>query len=256
MTKPSETESVACINELYKSFGDTEVIKGVSLNVKKGEVVAIMGPSGSGKTTFLRCINFLEQAERGRISIDGYEVDCCASKKVNKKRILELRRKTSMVFQNFCLISHKTLIENIMEGLIIVQKMDKKEAKTKSRAMLEKVGLGNRLNYYPHMLSGGQQQRGSIARALVLNPSVILFDEPTSALDPELKEEVLDTMKSIAAEGKTMIVVTHEISFASDVASRIIFMDNGVIVEEGSPDQIIGNPKNDRTKQFLQLVRV
>lgn len=245
---------VVRIEQLHKSFDEHEVIKGVDMVVKKGEVVAILGPSGSGKTTFLRCINFLEYAQKGKISVNKNTVDCSAGEKNNKKSILALRKKTSMVFQNFCLITHKTLLENVMEGLVIVQKMDEKEARKKSEDMLERVGLDDRLNYYPHMLSGGQQQRASIARALVLNPSVILFDEPTSALDPELKGEVLDTMKAIAAEGITMIVVTHEISFARDVASRIIFMDQGVIVEEGPPDQMFDNPQHERTKSFLQMI--
>lgn len=242
---------VISVKDLYMSFGDLEVLKGVSMDIKKGEVVAVLGPSGSGKTTFLRCINFLERAQKGIISVNGYEVNCEDRGRGQKKKMIELRRKTAMVFQNYNLLSHRTLVENVMEGLVVVRKMDKKEAYQKSKAMLEKVGLGERLNYYPHMLSGGQKQRASIARALVLNPDAILFDEPTSALDPELVGEVLDTMKKIAEEGMTMIVVTHEIGFARNVASRIVFMDNGVIVEEGDPREVIENPRNERTKRFL-----
>lgn len=242
---------VISVKDLYMSFGDLEVLKGVSMDIKKGEVVAILGPSGSGKTTFLRCINFLEKAQKGTINVSGLEVNCEEDGHAQKKKMIELRRKTAMVFQNYNLLSHRTLVENVMEGLVIVRKMDKKEAYQKSKEMLEKVGLGERLNYYPHMLSGGQKQRASIARALVLNPDVILFDEPTSALDPELVGEVLDTMRKIAEEGMTMIVVTHEIGFARNVASRIVFMDNGVIVEEGNPKDVIEHPQNPRTQKFL-----
>ncbi|MBP3460231.1 MAG: amino acid ABC transporter ATP-binding protein [Lachnospiraceae bacterium] len=242
---------VISVKDLYMSFGDLEVLKGVSMDIKKGEVVAILGPSGSGKTTFLRCINFLERAQKGTVNVSGLEVDCEEEGHAKKKKMIELRRKTAMVFQNYNLLSHRTLVENVMEGLVIVRKMDKKEAYRRSKEMLEKVGLGERLNYYPHMLSGGQKQRASIARALVLNPDVILFDEPTSALDPELVGEVLDTMRKIAEEGMTMIVVTHEIGFARNVASRIVFMDNGVIVEEGNPKDVIEHPQNPRTQKFL-----
>ena len=244
-------EVVVSVKNLHKSFDDIEVLKGINLDIKKGEVVAILGPSGSGKTTFLRCINFLEAAQKGTISVGGLEIDCQEKGKHHKNKIIELRRKTAMVFQSFNLFSHKTLVENVMEGLVVVQKMDPKEAYQKSKKMLEKVGLGERLNYYPHMISGGQKQRASMARALVLNPDVILFDEPTSALDPELVGEVLDTMKEIADEGITMIVVTHEMSFARDVADRVIFMDGGVVVEEGTPKNIFSHPKEERTKKFL-----
>lgn len=250
------SEVVISIKDLHKSFDDVEVLKGINMDVKKGEVVAILGPSGSGKTTFLRCINFLETAQKGSISVGGYEVDCQNKDNNYKKRIIELRRKTAMVFQNYNLFSHKTLVENVMEGLVIVRNIDKKEAFEKSKKMLEKVGLGQRLNYYPHMISGGQKQRASMSRALVLNPDVILFDEPTSSLDPELVGEVLDTMKEIANEGITMIVVTHEMAFARDVADRVIFMDGGSIIEEGTPKEIFTNPKEERTIQFLSRFMV
>lgn len=243
--------TVVSIKNLHKSFEDVEVLKGINMEIKNGEVVAILGPSGSGKTTFLRCLNFLETADKGIIDISGHIVDCQDIGKNQKKKIIDLRRKTAMVFQNYNLFSHKTLIENVMEGLVIVHKMNKIEAYEKSKKMLERIGLGERINYYPHMISGGQKQRASMARALVLNPDVILFDEPTSALDPELVGEVLDTMKQIADEGITMIVVTHEMAFARDVADRVVFMDKGVIVEQGTPKEIFTRPKEDRTKQFL-----
>ena len=243
--------TVVSIKNLHKSFEDVEVLKGINMEIKNGEVVAILGPSGSGKTTFLRCLNFLETADKGIIDIGGNIVDCQDIGKNQKKKIIDLRRKTAMVFQNYNLFSHKTLIENVMEGLVIVHKMNKIEAYEKSKKMLERIGLGERINYYPHMISGGQKQRASMARALVLNPDVILFDEPTSALDPELVGEVLDTMKQIADEGITMIVVTHEMAFARDVADRVVFMDKGVIVEQGTPKEIFTRPKEDRTKQFL-----
>lgn len=246
------SEVMVKCSQVHKSFGDLEVLKGVDLEVKKGEVVAILGPSGSGKTTFLRCINFLERGDAGTISVNGFTVPC---KEGTKKEVLELRKKTAMVFQNYNLFKNKTVIQNVMEGLTIVQKVNKQEAYERSKAMLEKVGLGQRLDYYPIQMSGGQQQRAGIARALVLQPDVILFDEPTSALDPELVGEVLETMKEIAETGITMIVVTHEISFAHDVASKVVFMDGGVVVEQGTPEQVIDYPQNERTRQFLKKIK-
>ena len=246
------SEVMVKCSQVHKSFGDLEVLKGVDLEVKKGEVVAILGPSGSGKTTFLRCINFLERGDAGTISVNGFTVPC---KEGTKKEVLELRKKTAMVFQNYNLFKNKTVIQNVMEGLTIVQKVNKQEAYERSKAMLEKVGLGQRLDYYPIQMSGGQQQRAGIARALVLQPDVILFDEPTSALDPELVGEVLETMKEIAETGITMIVVTHEISFAHDVASKVVFMDGGVVVEQGTPEQVIDHPQNERTRQFLKKIK-
>lgn len=246
------SEVMVKCSQVHKSFGDLEVLKGVDLEVKKGEVVAILGPSGSGKTTFLRCINFLERGDAGTISVNGFTVPC---KEGTKKEVLELRKKTAMVFQNYNLFKNKTVIQNVMEGLTIVQKVNKQEAYERSKAMLEKVGLGQRLDYYPIQMSGGQQQRAGIARALVLQPDVILFDEPTSALDPELVGEVLETMKEIAETGITMIVVTHEISFAHDVASKVVFMDGGVVVEQGTPEQVINHPQNERTRQFLKKIK-
>lgn len=239
------------LTQIRKSFGRNEVLKGIDLTVKKGEVVAILGPSGSGKTTLLRCINYLEKPSDGQISIDDFTVNC---KRPDKKGIHTLRQKSAMVFQQYNLFKHKTAIENVMEGLLIVKKLPKEEARQKSEELLEKVGLGNKLHAYPSELSGGQQQRVGIARALALNPEVILFDEPTSALDPELVGEVLSVIRKIAKEGITMIIVTHEMSFAQDVASHVVFMDGGAIVEEGRPNDIFTNPKEERTKQFLKRI--
>lgn len=239
------------LNNIHKCFYKNEVLKGISFNVKKGEVFVIIGPSGSGKSTLLRCINYLERPDSGTIKIDDLTVN---AKKVNRNQIAELRKKISMVFQHYCLFKNKTAIENVMEGLVTVQKMDKGKAYEKSIACLKKVGLEDRINYYPSQLSGGQQQRVGIARALSLSPKVILFDEPTSALDPELVGEVLDVMKSVAKDGITMIVVTHEIGFAKEVANHAIFMDGGIVVEEGNASEMFENPKEDRTKQFLYRV--
>ncbi|MCI2106952.1 MAG: amino acid ABC transporter ATP-binding protein [Intestinimonas sp.] len=239
------------LSNLHKSFGNVEVLKGINFDVAKGEVVVILGPSGSGKTTLLRCINALEKADKGTISINDFRVNCEHTK---KKEILELRRKTAMVFQNYNLFKNKTLLQNVMEGMVVVKKIPKPEAERKSRKILAEVGLEDRVDYYPAQISGGQQQRAGIARAIILEPDVILFDEPTSALDPELVGEVLETIKAIAKTGITMIVVTHEISFAREVASRIVFMDGGNIVEEGAPSEILVNPKEERTKQFLSRI--
>jgi L-cystine transport system ATP-binding protein len=236
------------LTNVSKSFGRNEVLKGINLTVEKGEVVAILGPSGSGKTTLLRCINYLEKPSDGEISIDDFTVNY---RKANKNDIHTLRRKTAMVFQQYNLFRHKTALENVMEGLLIVKKLSKDEARVRSVELLEKVGLSNKLDSYPSQLSGGQQQRVGIARALALNPEVILFDEPTSALDPELVGEVLAVIRRIAREGITMVIVTHEMGFAQDVANHVVFMDEGVIVEEGNPRDLFQSPKEERTKQFL-----
>ncbi|MET3193854.1 amino acid ABC transporter ATP-binding protein [Bacillus sp. OAE603] len=237
------------LENVSKSFGKNQVLKGIDLTVNKGEVVAILGPSGSGKTTLLRCINHLEKPNKGKIKIDNFQVDFS---RASKAEILSLRQKTAMVFQQFNLFKNKTVVENVMEGLIVAKKLPKEEAFKKSVELLEKVGLGNKLNSYPVQLSGGQQQRVGIARALALNPDVILFDEPTSALDPELVGEVLSIIRKIAKEGITMIIVTHEMAFARDVANHVVFMDEGVIVEEGNPKEIFQYPKEERTIQFLK----
>ncbi|MDQ0114084.1 amino acid ABC transporter ATP-binding protein [Paenibacillus harenae] len=239
------------LTQIRKSFGRNEVLKGIDLTVEKGEVVAILGPSGSGKTTLLRCINYLEKPNEGRIVIDDFSVQCS---RPDKKAIHTLRQKTAMVFQQYNLFKHKTALENVMEGLFVVKKISKDEARIRSIELLEKVGLGNKLDAYPSELSGGQQQRVGIARALALNPEVILFDEPTSALDPELVGEVLAVIRKIAKEGITMIIVTHEMGFAQDVASHVVFMDEGVIVEQGKPNELFTSPKEERTKQFLKRI--
>lgn len=245
---------MSCMVELkgiQKSFGDNHVLKGVNMDIEKGEVVVILGPSGSGKTTLLRTINFLDAADAGSISVNGYAVD---AKKHKKSQVIELRRKTAMVFQNYNLFQNKTILENVMEGLITVKKYKKSQAEEMSRQILDKVGLSEKYDNYPSQLSGGQQQRAGIARALILDPDVILFDEPTSALDPELVGEVLATIKAVAQTGITMIVVTHEIAFAREVASRVIFMEGGVVVEQGKPSEILVHPKEQRTQQFLARI--
>lgn len=239
------------ITDIHKSFGHTEVLKGVDLQIDKGDVVVILGPSGSGKTTLLRCINFLEKADQGRAVFDDITVDL---NKASKKQIHQIRQKTAFVFQNYNLFNNKTVLENVTEGLIIGRKIPKAKAIEIGKKALNKVGLSEKYNEYPSALSGGQQQRVGIARAVALNPDIILFDEPTSALDPELVGEVLQVMRSIANEGTTMLVVTHEMSFAKDVANRVIFMDGGVVVEEGTPKEIFVTPKEERTKKFLKRV--
>jgi len=245
--------SLIKLKNIQKTFKNNQVLKGIDLEVNKGDVLVIVGPSGSGKTTLLRCINYLEQPDSGVISVDGFSIE---GSHASKKDILTLRRKTAMVFQHYNLFNNKTVLENVMEGLIISQNRKKAEAEKISTDLLKKVGLAEKLNDYPTQLSGGQQQRVGIARALALNPSVILFDEPTSALDPEMVGEVLAIIKEIAQEGITMVIVTHEIDFARDVATRVVFMDGGVIVEQGTPEEVLIQPKQERTKQFLKrLVR-
>ncbi|MGE5704119.1 MAG: amino acid ABC transporter ATP-binding protein [Clostridia bacterium] len=241
------------VRDIKKSFHHLEVLKGISLHVKKGEVVVIIGPSGSGKSTFLRTMNFMEIPDEGDIYIDSNQVHFDKSKKRtrNDEEICSIRKEVGMVFQNFNLFQHKTVLENVIEGPVIVRKMDKNEAIAVGRRFLEKVGLSQREGHYPNQLSGGQQQRVAIARALAMQPKAILFDEPTSALDPELVGEVLSVIKDLADEGMTMVIVTHEMDFARKVGDRIIFMDGGYIVEQGEPDEVFLNPKSDRLKQFL-----
>jgi len=239
------------IKGIHKAFGKNEVLKGIDVTVGKGEVIVIIGSSGSGKTTLLRCINFLEKADAGEMTLGASKV---GFKYATQKEILAIRRQTAMVFQSYNLFNNKTALENVMEGLITARKVARTRAEEIGRNMLDKVGLSDKHNAYPCHLSGGQQQRVGIARALALNPEVILFDEPTSALDPTLVGEVLAVMKKIAREGITMIVVTHEMSFAYDIASRILFMDGGVIIEEGPPKELFTNPKDERTKQFLKRI--
>ena len=239
------------VKNIKKSFGSHQVLKGIDLSLEKGDVVVILGPSGSGKTTILRCINFLERADEGQLTIGDMEVDL---KRASSREILKLRKRTGFVFQNYALFANKTALQNVMIGLTVARKMPKAQAEQIAKAALDRVGLSERYDYYPSQLSGGQQQRVGIARAVALNPDVILFDEPTSALDPELIGEVLNVMKQLAREGVTMIVVTHEMSFARDVASNVIFMDGGVIVEQGKPEEIFDNPKEERTRQFLKRI--
>ncbi|MCM3708696.1 amino acid ABC transporter ATP-binding protein [Cytobacillus firmus] len=241
------------IKGLYKQFDQLEVLKGIDLEVKKGQVVVVIGPSGSGKTTLLRCINVLEQPTSGILAIGDQVLDF--SRQVPKKDIPPFRRLTGMVFQNYNLFPHMTALENVMEGPVTVKGISKETAKEKGELLLRKVGLADKAGYYPYQLSGGQQQRVGIARALAMEPKVMLFDEPTSALDPELVGEVLKVMKDLAADGMTMVIVTHEMRFARDAADEVIFMDGGIIIERGKPRQIFSSPKEVRTSQFLNLIQ-
>lgn len=240
------------IKNVKKSFGELEVLKDVSLTVNKGDVVVILGPSGSGKTTFLRCINFLERADAGSLKI-GEDIDVNLHK-ASKKEKLAVRRKTAFVFQNYGLFNNKTAYQNITEGLVVARKISTADAGRKADEVLKWVGMEDKRDCYPSQLSGGQQQRIGIARAVALDPDVILFDEPTSALDPELVGEILEVIKRVAKKGITMIIVTHEMSFAQEVASKVVFMDGGVIVEEGTPKEIFLSPKEERTRKFLERI--
>ncbi|NLW92508.1 MAG: amino acid ABC transporter ATP-binding protein [Syntrophomonadaceae bacterium] len=244
--------------DIHKRFDHLEVLKGVSLQVNKGEVISIIGPSGSGKSTFLRCLNRLEKIDKGFIEIEGEvmaENDAHGrARYVDEKDVARLRRKMGMVFQNFNLFPHKSVIQNLTLAPTLVQQVDQGEAETVARQLLEKVGLSHKADNYPFELSGGQQQRVAIARALAMNPDILCFDEPTSALDPELTGEVLRVIHDLALERRTMIVVTHEIGFAREVSDRVIFMDDGLIVEQGSPEEVLTNPQQERTKSFLGTV--
>lgn len=236
------------VNNLHKSFGKNDVLKGIDEHIKKGEVVVVIGPSGSGKSTFLRCLNLLEEPTSGKIIFEDNDI---TDKKVD---INKIREKMGMVFQQFNLFPHKTVLENLTIAPIKVKGISKAEAEKKAIELLDRVGLTNKSKSYPLSLSGGQKQRIAIARALAMEPDVMLFDEPTSALDPEMVGEVLNVMKDLAKEGMTMVVVTHEMGFAKEVGDRIIFMDNGNIIEQGTPDEIFSNPKNPRTIDFLSKV--
>lgn len=240
------------VRNVHKSFEDREVLKGVDLRVNKGDVVTILGRSGSGKTTFLRCINFLEDADQGTMTLDQETFELAHVSRQDKIRI---RRKTAFVFQNYNLFRNKTALENVTEGLIIARKMPKDQAVEIAFQALEKVELRDRAEAYPHQLSGGQQQRIGIARAIATQPELILFDEPTSALDPELIGEVLQVMKQLAQEGMTMLIVTHEMNFARQVSSQVLFMDEGVIVEQNPPDLFFDAPQQVQTQQFLKTLR-
>jgi len=241
-------ETILKVNDLHKSFGNNEVLKGVSFEVKRGDVVSVLGSSGSGKTTMLRCLEFFEHADRGTMELNGIKADLAAH---SGKLSRNIRSQTAFVFQNYNLFINKTALENVMLGLTAGRHMPKDKAREIAEQALEKVGLKDRLYYYPCELSGGQQQRVGIARALAVEPKIIYFDEPTSALDPELVGEVLDTIKSLAKEGITMIIVTHEMLFARDVSTKVIYMDQGVIVEQGVPDKLFTQPEQERTRRFL-----
>ena len=237
------------VKQVKKSFDGVEILKGVDLSVEKGDVVAILGPSGAGKTTLLRCMNFLEHADEGELIFEGEHIDFA---KASKKEIASIRKKTAFVFQGFNLFANKTALENVTEGLIIARKMPKGEAVEIGKAALDKVGLSDRYDYYPDQLSGGQQQRVAIARAIATEPEIIYFDEPTSALDPELTIEVLEVMRKLAAEGRTMLVVTHEIRFARNVSTKVVLMEQGQVVEAGETRQIFEQPREERTREFLR----
>jgi polar amino acid transport system ATP-binding protein len=237
------------LDGVCKSFGQLEVLKGINLEVARGEVVCVIGPSGSGKSTLLRCVNMLEPPESGRIYLEGQEITGCSRKESDA-----LRRRIGMVFQQFNLFPHKTARQNVSLAQVKVLGRSDEEADERARMLLERVGLSDKLDEYPERLSGGQQQRVAIARALAMDPHVMLFDEVTSALDPELVKEVLDVMRELALEGMTMIVVTHEMGFAREVAGRVVFMDEGKVVEEGPPADVLGAPKEERTQRFLGLV--
>ncbi|MGB8712406.1 MAG: ATP-binding cassette domain-containing protein [Onishia taeanensis] len=243
------------VRNIKKRFGDTEVLKGLSLKAKKGDVITLIGASGSGKSTFLRCMNLLEQPDEGDLVVHGEDIRFKMTKHGREpadwKQVVGMRAKLSMVFQSFNLWAHMTLLENIIEAPIHVLGKSRQEAIAHAQQLLERVGLAERADYYPAQMSGGQQQRGAIARALAMDPEVMLFDEPTSALDPELVGDVLKVMRDLAKEGRTMIVVTHEMAFARDVSTEVIYLHQGQVEEAGPPDEVLGNPKSERLKQFL-----
>ncbi len=236
------------IHNLTKSFGDNQVLKGISTEIADGEVVVVIGPSGSGKSTFLRCLNRLEEADGGEIIFEGVDIND------KKTEIEKIREDMGMVFQSFNLFPHKTVMENITMAPVLVKGMDQKAAEAKAEKLLDRVGLLDKKDSYPNQLSGGQKQRIAIVRALAMEPQVMLFDEPTSALDPEMVGEVLDVMQQLAKDGMTMVVVTHEMGFAREVGDRILFLDEGYLLEEGTPEEVFGNPKEARTKEFLDKV--
>ncbi len=239
------------VKNCRKSFGTLEVLKDVSLRMEKGDVVTIIGPSGSGKTTLLRCINFLETADAGEMFLDGKRYDM---HRTSAREQVAFRRRTGFVFQNYSLFRNKTALQNVTEGLLVARRMPRAEAVERARFALSRVGLLDRADAYPHQLSGGQQQRVGIARAIATEPEIVLFDEPTSALDPELVGEVLGVMRTLAQDGMTMLVVTHEMRFARQVSTRTLFMDGGLVVEEDTPDRLFTAPKEERTRQFLKLL--
>ncbi|MER7167360.1 amino acid ABC transporter ATP-binding protein [Micromonospora sp. NPDC000207] len=251
-------EPMVRAEQVHKAFGSVEVLRGIDLEVGTGEVCCLLGPSGSGKSTFLRCINHLEKINAGRIRVDGeligYRERGGKLHELREKEVAAQRRSIGMVFQRFNLFPHKTALDNVTEAPLMVRREKRSVARDRAAALLERVGLGDRMGNYPGQLSGGQQQRVAIARALAMQPKLMLFDEPTSALDPELVGEVLEVMKDLARDGMTMIVVTHEIGFAREVGDSLVFMDEGVVVESGAPREVIANPRHDRTKAFLAKV--
>ena len=248
VTNINKENKKVVVTNLHKYFDKNEVLTGIDATIYEGEVVCVIGPSGSGKSTFLRCLNKLEDATSGTIEIDGYDI---TDKKMN---INKVRENIGMVFQQFNLFQNMTVIKNIMMAPVMLNKMTKEQAEQKAKELLARVGLSDKADSFPGELSGGQQQRVAIARALAMNPDIMLFDEPTSALDPEMVGEVLDVMKELAAEGMTMIVVTHEMGFAREVSDRVLFMADGVICEQGTPEEVFGNPQNERTQDFLRKV--
>jgi polar amino acid transport system ATP-binding protein len=248
VTNNNKENKKVVVTNLHKYFDDNEVLTGIDATIYEGEVVCVIGPSGSGKSTFLRCLNKLEDATSGEIIIDGFDI---TDKKMN---INKVRENIGMVFQQFNLFQNMTVIKNIMMAPVTLKKMTKEEARKKAMELLGRVGLADKADSYPGELSGGQQQRVAIARALAMSPDIMLFDEPTSALDPEMVGEVLDVMKELAAEGMTMIVVTHEMGFAREVSDRVLFMADGIICEQGTPEEVFGNPQNERTQDFLRKV--
>jgi len=260
MTTTQESKPMVLAESVCKSFGALRVLKGITLEVGKGQVLVMVGPSGSGKSTFLRCINHLEQVNAGRLYVDGDLIGYREKKRGDKlyeispRDAAKQRRDIGMVFQHFNLFPHRTALENLIEAPVHVKRVKKADAVARAKDLLEQVGLSDKATAYPAQLSGGQQQRVAIARALAMNPKLMLFDEPTSALDPELVGEVLEVMKKLAAEGMTMVVVTHEMGFAREVANQLVFMDGGVVVESGPPREVLANPKHERTKAFLSKV--
>jgi polar amino acid transport system ATP-binding protein len=254
----SQPTPVIQIQELHKSYGDLEVLKGVSLNAFKGDVVSLIGSSGSGKSTLLRCVNLLENSQQGNILFQGESVlwkDESASRRpADNKQVLRIRTKLSKVFQQFNLWSHMTILQNVMEAPVTVLGHPREEVEKRARHYLDKVGIGDKADAWPAQLSGGQQQRAAIARALCMEPEALLFDEPTSALDPELEQEVVKVIKDLAAEGRTMLIVTHDMKMAADVSSHVVFLHQGKIEEEGPPDQLFGSPQSERLKGFLSAI--
>ncbi len=253
-TSPNNGQALLKVRNLHKAFAENVVLNGVDMDIHKGEVLVILGPSGSGKTTFLRCLNALEIPDQGTLEFADGSLTVDFASRVKKADILALRRKSGMVFQSYNLFAHKTALENVSEGPRVVQKIPEASANEQAVALLDRVGLGDKVNLYPYQLSGGQQQRVGIARALAIRPQLMLFDEPTSALDPELVQGMLDLMQSLASEGWTMVVVTHEIEFARKVADHVVLMEGGHIVEQGPPKQLFEDSEHPRTRAFLQAI--